>query len=331
MTKKRKTIIVIGAILFTGGVIANLNGKAIRAAYAAWQKEQKQARVDADNAYFQERVEGFLPADWREGSWVQIEYGGWGLHTQCKWTTTNSRYKRDMWWGHTPPPASARCAWFNADSLSSTGEQALEDALNIIVRDKLWEQEDIKPPQTIPDATEITVEFQVGPRAGKFSFYHLHPRENLKLRQLLHKLKVWQADVIVKSRHAQATASVNFNVKSHWAHSRLVLSIIAEDAGLSVIWPLPPEITGQFEEHIVPGKELPSIRLYKGNDMAMYLAPSGTPRPPREHEVARGGQLLCVRKDAITVSIYLRNLQFASGWIGNIGPIDMQLNRSPPP
>jgi hypothetical protein len=66
----------------------------------------------------------------------------------------------------------------------------------------------IIPTQIIPDSTRITVEFQVGPHAGKFHFEHLPP-ENLKLRQFFHKLKVWQADVAANAAHAEKAAKAN--------------------------------------------------------------------------------------------------------------------------
>jgi hypothetical protein len=198
MAKKRKALFVIGVILVTGVAAAKLNTlnkKAINFAYTSWQKEREQAKFAAENAYFQERVENFLPTGWREDSWVQIEYGGWGLHTQCKWTPADSRYR-------SREREHNRFEWSNAVTLLPTGDQAIEDALNIIVRDKLWEQPDIIPTQIIPDRTRITVEFQVGPHAGKFNVEHLPP-ENLKLRQFFHKLKVWQADVAAQAEKAE--------------------------------------------------------------------------------------------------------------------------------
>lgn len=192
MTKKRKVLCaLIGVGLVVWAVIAIPRTKQ----YVAWKeerdKEREKERVAAEKAYFQERVEGFMPADWREGSWVQIERGGWNLHTFCKWTSTGSRYKSEMDRRAEP----SRFVWSEAVALSPTGDHAIEDALNIIVRDKLWVQQDIIPAEMIPDMTGTTVEFQIGSHAGKFKFYDNIPRENVKLRQFIHKLRTWQADV----------------------------------------------------------------------------------------------------------------------------------------
>jgi len=141
-----------------------------------------------------------------------------------------------------------------------------------------------------------------------------------------------RADAVAKAVEAGSAPKMEFKVQSHWAHGRIALYIIGEDAGLVIGWSLPPQMTGRFQESIVPGEVGPSVCLFHVNDIPKYPI-GGAVRPPKKHETALAGQLICgpERTDKPMVSISLRNLRFPTLQIENIGPIEVQLDLPAPP
>ncbi len=117
-----------------------------------------------------------------------------------------------------------------------------------------------------------------------------------------------------------------------YAQGRLNVNLAGPSEGLAVSWLLPKEIRGPLRESIDPNKRFPEVFLYRGNDMEKYLAPSGAARFPRPHETAVAGTLECEpgTKDKM-VKITLRDLQFQTVTIPQIGPFDVGLDNPPAP
>lgn len=135
----------------------------------------------------------------------------------------------------------------------------------------------------------------------------------------------------VRPSSQRALPLMEFPVQSHWAHSRIVLQMISADSGLLVVWALPAQIRQPVRAEVAPGTDWPEVLLYWGKDMAQYLAPSGSPRPPRLHERASSGTLLCMPTGERTASILLKDLRFQTVEIRQVGPVDVRLDLAPPP
>ena len=126
--------------------------------------------------------------------------------------------------------------------------------------------------------------------------------------------------------------TLKFAYMSHWSHGRIVLSVIGEEAGLDVRWVLPKgNLSGPARHEIGHGEGFAEVRLYRGNDIASYFAPSGSPRRPRPNEKAVGGILVCKPLDGKNVIILLEGLQFESGTIPKVGPFEVVLDQPPAP
>jgi hypothetical protein len=128
---------------------------------------------------------------------------------------------------------------------------------------------------------------------------------------------------------AMSLATIEFGIKSHWAAGRVTLVLFAEDAGLEVVWPLPAKIAEPCTATVSAGR-MPGVRLLRGHD-AESLRPTGSPRPPTKEETAVAGRLVCTPKEGKTVAITLLDIQFPSGRIEKLGPLDVQLDAPAPP
>ncbi|NBC11350.1 MAG: hypothetical protein GVY24_06380 [Planctomycetes bacterium] len=128
-------------------------------------------------------------------------------------------------------------------------------------------------------------------------------------------------------------AVIEFKVQSHWSERRLLLAIIGHESRLLVYWPLPAEITESYKEKIGPGKDHPSVQLFRGVEYPPPRQWGGAMQPPPKGEAAVAGELICEPMDVRprppggrTVSITMRNLRFASDQIESIGPLEVQLD-----
>ena len=135
----------------------------------------------------------------------------------------------------------------------------------------------------------------------------------------------------VRLSSQRALPSMEFPVQSHWAHGRITLQMISADSGLLVVWALPAQIRQPVRVEVGPGTEWPEVLLYRGKDMAQYLAPSGSPRFQRPHERATSGTLLCMPTGEKTARIVLKDLRFQTVTIRQVGPVDVRLDLTPPP
>ncbi|MCD4824590.1 MAG: hypothetical protein K8S55_08275 [Phycisphaerae bacterium] len=126
--------------------------------------------------------------------------------------------------------------------------------------------------------------------------------------------------------------TLKFVYVSHWTLGRIMLLVSGEEAGLDVRCILPKgKLSSPTRHEIGHGEGFAEVRLYRGNDIASYLAPSGSPRVPRPNEKAVGGTLVCKPLDGKKAIILLEGLQFESGTIPKVGPFEVVLDYPPPP
>ncbi|MCE5279805.1 MAG: hypothetical protein ABFD92_20650 [Planctomycetaceae bacterium] len=112
-----------------------------------------------------------------------------------------------------------------------------------------------------------------------------------------------------------------------YAQGRLNVNLAGPSEGVTVVWFLPKQIREPLRESLDPTRRFPEVLLYRGKDMDEYLAPSGSPKRPRPHEKATAGILECepLAKEK-TVRITLRNLEFQTVTIPQIGPLEVLLD-----
>jgi hypothetical protein len=111
-----------------------------------------------------------------------------------------------------------------------------------------------------------------------------------------------------------------------------MLRIIGNQAGLQVSWRLPSgPIKKPLSHTIQPHEGGAEVRLYRGTDLAVYLAPSGAVPPPRPFERATAGTLHCRPLEGKKVEITLRNLRFPTARIPQAGPFEVILDTPTPP
>jgi hypothetical protein len=129
--------------------------------------ESPKSRTESADAAPSQRMTGDPLAEWEAGGsfLVQWEGGPSPRVTECRWSKEGgSQYRHYDVFPDRPPPD-----WSPPQPLSKEAEAALRSALTIIVRDKLWEQGDVRTPKPFPDMGGVTYEFSVGPHHGRFS------------------------------------------------------------------------------------------------------------------------------------------------------------------
>ncbi|MBI5722948.1 MAG: hypothetical protein HZA50_03240 [Planctomycetes bacterium] len=84
--------------------------------------------------------------------------------------------------------------------------QAIEDAINIAIRDKLWEQHDVRP--SIKDYGRILlmISFEFPPNKGEFTVF-VPVTDAEHLRPFLSKLWIWMQAVKNTARDTPQTGS----------------------------------------------------------------------------------------------------------------------------
>ncbi len=187
MIRRRKILIALGIVVLLSALIAVLNIKAIRQGYHQW-REDREATCLAQN------VDGYLPQDWEETSSLvlrQIEYHGAGV-VEYRWSKLGSQYRQYRGWpGATPPE------WSSPVQISDTATRAISDAMNIAVRDRLWQRGDITRKDSdsvvIVDGGEDVYQFVLGPNRGVLRLIQGPNVPDLRL--FGHKICIWTEDV----------------------------------------------------------------------------------------------------------------------------------------
>ncbi|KPK49402.1 MAG: hypothetical protein AMK72_04630 [Planctomycetes bacterium SM23_25] len=190
-------LIGLGGIVLIGALIAILNVKAIRQGYHQW-------RLDREATHLAQHVDGYLPQDWEGASSLvvrQIEYFGAGV-MEYRWSKLGCQYRQYHGWPDATPPE-----WSSPVQMSDTATRAISDAVNIAVRDRLWNRGEIKHPDTdtMLDGGEVAYDFVLGPNSGTLRLIQGPNVPDLRLFE--HKIGMWTEDVRRRLRHASPPES----------------------------------------------------------------------------------------------------------------------------
>ena len=193
MISRRRVLLGVGGAVLIGALIAVLNIKGIR---QAWEQRQH----DREVAHLSQHVDEHMPQDWDETSSLvvrQIEYFGAGV-VEYRWSKLGSQYRQYHGWPDAAPPA-----WSSPLQVDETATRAIWDAMNIAVRDRLWQRGDIRrkdpPSGVILDGGEVAYEFVLGPNRGTLRLIQGPNVPDLRLFE--HKIRIWTEDVRRQLRH----------------------------------------------------------------------------------------------------------------------------------
>jgi hypothetical protein len=172
--------LVAAAILAVPPVVGLLNVKAVntrvKQRFADWHYAREQA-------FLGQHVRGYLPDAWRKGARLAVDVGGYMIDDHWRWSATQTSFEPRM------PRRGQRAS--TDVQVDPQAREALEDALNIAVRDRLWQQGDVLPPHGVHvvDGSVMTIELSLGPHKAHFSEYTGGEAPHLRL--FLHKLGIW--------------------------------------------------------------------------------------------------------------------------------------------
>ncbi len=174
--------------------------------------------------------------------------------------------------------------------------EQVRDILSALAKCQAMTRQDGPPPGRPLTGWRLEVYQTLGGERKVQGYWHLGPEadintpgRNRDILKAIHEALVGDsreqmdrhfADVarrapdVTKAAQAARTPVEDFVIHSHWVHSRVVLTLTGKDSGLEVVWRLPAEVSGRFQEDIIPGNPGPLLRLYRGPDIARYLAPS---------------------------------------------------------
>lgn len=103
-------------------------------------------------------------------SMTTVEYfGGATTRTEIKNGKVTITRTGVMLGGDQPPPKTEKTY-----TLAASDQQAWANLINVIVRDKLWDQGDVKT-SGVADGGEVRYEFKVGEHEGKFTLVNSSP------------------------------------------------------------------------------------------------------------------------------------------------------------
>ena len=186
--------LVLAAVTAVVLIVVVLNFKTINVGFTARFVDWYAA---PDKAFLAQRVCGYFRDEWRKESYFDVRVYGWGVDDHWRWSETRTEFKE----GRSGP--------IHVVQVDESAREAMEDALNIAVRDRLWQQEDVKSPP-YPDPTGETIEFSLGPHKGRFSIDAMaKERQAPHLRLFLHKLRIWMDAVRSASSTPPSSPSPN--------------------------------------------------------------------------------------------------------------------------
>ncbi len=189
MKRTRKALWCGLAVILLAAGLVLANRKWISQAFTAWRQRRQEA-------FLNQRVQGYLTDQWRRDAFLvvrDLDYYG-GHVNEFRWSNDGSRYRQHFAHGSQQPPP-----WSPPMQVNPQAAAALEDAINIILRDKLWLQKDLDEAKQMaeaghwvgsPDGGERTFEFSVGPHRGRFRLINYPDAPHLRL--FLHKVRLWR-------------------------------------------------------------------------------------------------------------------------------------------
>ncbi|MBN2581809.1 MAG: hypothetical protein JXL80_01995 [Planctomycetes bacterium] len=160
MTGKHIAIVVTGIALAICAVVTGLT------LATAW----RQSHGRPDDAESVERVTGYVLPEWEDTGFFTVRYvEGFGAYiNEYRWSKAGSQYRHYQDFPGQPVPE-----WSAPVAVGAEGETALRNVLNLIVRDRLWTQKDLRRDEPVVDGGSATYEFSLGPHQGRFALINV--------------------------------------------------------------------------------------------------------------------------------------------------------------
>jgi Tol biopolymer transport system component len=171
----------------------------------------------------------------------------------------------------------------------------------------------------------IPDDFKTGPKTLR---YIVRDGDRLRLVEA-----AWPEDRTWETA-AEKPAAADFKIVKPYAEGRLSLRLAGAESGITVSWSLPQKAgdpAGKIEAKIEAGKNDPVVRLFHGTNLVKAFAPSGAPVEAPPYETARAGRLECTLTGPHKATITLRDLEFDTATLRQIGPLEVELDIPPLP